>query len=142
MKTVITYGTFDVLHAGHINLLRRARMLGDRLIVGLSTDQFNKGKRKCSLLGFDNRKAVLSAIQYVDSIIPEKTWEQKVSDIIANDVDVFVIGEDWRGHFDYLSEYCEVMYLPRSKGISSTLIRSEIGTHPRSELIHDRSTYR
>ncbi|MDX5372305.1 MAG: glycerol-3-phosphate cytidylyltransferase [Pseudomonadaceae bacterium] len=126
MKTVITYGTFDVLHAGHINLLRRARALGDRLIVALSTDEFNAGKHKSALLSYENRRTVLEAIRYVDLVIPETCWEQKVTDVQRYDVDIFVIGDDWRGHFDFLKPQCEVLYLPRTQGISSTDIRLDI----------------
>ncbi len=126
MKTVITYGTFDVLHVGHINLLRRARALGDKLIVALSSDAFNEGKNKSALLGYANRKAVLEAIRYVDMVIPEETWEQKKDDVQTYNVDVFVIGDDWAGHFDFLKEHCEVVYLPRTKSISSTAIRGDL----------------
>jgi glycerol-3-phosphate cytidylyltransferase len=126
MRTVITYGTFDVLHLGHINLLRRARALGDCLIVGLSTDEFNHGKHKSSLLTYANRKAVLEAIRYVDLVIPEKTWEQKIEDIRSHEVAVFVMGHDWEGKFDFLAEYCEVTYLTRTEGISSTMIRGSL----------------
>ena len=126
MKTVITYGTFDVLHKGHINILKRARLLGDRLIVGLSTDEFNKGKQKSALLSFDNRRVVLEAIQYVDVVIPEENWDQKIGDIQRFNADIFVIGDDWNGKFDFLKEFCEVVYLPRTEGISSTQIREDI----------------
>lgn len=122
MKTIITYGTFDILHAGHVNLLRRARALGDRLVVGLSTDAFNSGKHKSALLNFENRKAVLEAIRYVDLVFPEENWEQKVDDIGKYGVHTFVIGDDWRGKFDFLSEWCEVRYLPRTADISTTEI--------------------
>ena len=123
MRTVITYGTFDVLHAGHINLLKRARALGDRLIVALSSDAFNTGKHKSALLNYANRKAVLESIRYVDMVIEEHSWEQKVQDITEYSVDIFVIGDDWQGHFDFLKSYCEVVYLKRTDGISSTEIR-------------------
>lgn len=126
MRTILTYGTFDVLHIGHINLLRRARALGDRLLVGLSTDEFNRGKHKSSLLTYENRKAVLEAIRHVDLVFPEITWEQKVEDIRKYGVDTFVIGDDWTGKFDFLSEYCEVTYLSRTADISSTLIRQTL----------------
>lgn len=126
MKTVITYGTFDVLHAGHINLLRRAKEMGDRLIVALSNDTFNSGKHKTSLLDYENRKTVLESIRYVDMVIEEYSWEQKVVDIAKYSVDVFVIGDDWRGHFDFLKPHCDVVYLTRTEGISSTEIRNEI----------------
>lgn len=125
MKTVITYGTFDILHIGHVNLLRRARALGDRLVVGLSTDDFNFGKHKSSLLNYENRKAVLEAIRYVDEVFPESSWEQKVEDVRRLDVDVFVMGDDWAGKFDFLSEFCEVRYLSRTPDISTTSIKSD-----------------
>ncbi len=132
MRTVLTYGTFDVLHVGHVNLLRRARELGDRLVVGLSTDEFNRGKHKSSLLDYDNRKAVLEAIRYVDLVIPETTWDQKIEDVKAHDVSIFVIGDDWKGKFDFLSEFCEVRYLARTAEISSTSIkRSLLDAHAR-----------
>jgi glycerol-3-phosphate cytidylyltransferase len=126
MKTIITYGTFDILHAGHINLLRRARALGDRLVVGLSTDGFNQGKHKSSLLNYENRKAVLEAIRYVDEVFPEETWEQKADDIRRFAADVFVMGDDWAGKFDFLGEYCEVAYLPRTPSISTTDIKQSL----------------
>src|SRR5690625_4627515 len=108
MRTVLTYGTFDVLHIGHVNLLKRAREMGDRLIVGLSSDEFNRGKHKSALLDYDNRKAVLEAMRYVDLVIPETKWEQKVDDVQKYNVDIFVIGDDWEGKFDFLTEYCDV----------------------------------
>ena len=126
MQTVLTYGTYDVLHTGHINLLRRARELGDRLIVGLSTDEFNAGKHKTSLLDYDNRKSVLEAIRYVDLVIPEMNWEQKVDDVCEYKVDIFVIGDDWAGKFDFLKEWCEVRYLSRTADISSTLVKQTL----------------
>lgn len=126
MRTVITYGTFDILHVGHINLLRRARELGDRLIVGLSTDEFNAGKHKTSLLDFKNRRATLEAIRYVDLVIPEFSWEQKVDDVKKHHVDVFAIGDDWAGKFDFLSELCEVCYLSRTAHISSTIVKHRL----------------
>lgn len=127
MKTVITYGTFDILHIGHINLLRRARALGDRLVVGLSSDAFNRGKHKSSLLNYDNRRAVLQAIRYVDEIFPEDNWEQKADDIRRYAADVFVMGDDWAGKFDFLKEFCEVVYLPRTTEISTTEIKLSLG---------------
>jgi glycerol-3-phosphate cytidylyltransferase len=126
MKVVITYGTFDILHAGHINLLRRARALGDRLVVGLSTDAFNQGKHKSALLNYDNRKAVLESIRYVDLVFPEETWEQKVDDIRKYDAGIFVMGDDWQGKFDFLAEHCEVRYLARTPDISTTSIRESL----------------
>lgn len=126
MKVVITYGTFDILHAGHVNLLRRARELGDRLVIGLSTDDFNAGKHKSSLLNYENRKVVLESIRYVDEVFPEETWEQKIGDINRYGVSVFVMGDDWEGKFDFLKEYCEVVYLPRTRGISTSEIKNSL----------------
>ena len=128
MKKLITYGTFDLLHYGHINLLKRAKSLGDYLIVGLSTDEFNnKEKNKECYFDYENRKSLLDAVKYVDLVIPEETWEQKVSDIKKYNVDVFVIGDDWEGKFDYLEDIgIEVVYLPRTKEISTTKIKNDL----------------
>lgn len=126
MKTIITYGTFDILHIGHINLLRRARAMGDRLIVGLSSDEFNRGKHKSSLLNYENRKIVLESIRYVDEVFAETNWDQKVADIHRYDVDVFVMGDDWVGKFDFLKEFCEVHYLARTADISTTEIKQSL----------------
>jgi glycerol-3-phosphate cytidylyltransferase len=120
MKKILTYGTFDLLHRGHINLLKRAKAMGDFLIVGLSTDEFNNLKNKHSFYSYEERKLVLEAVRYVDLVIPEDNWEQKVNDITEYDVDVFVIGDDWQGKFDDLKSQCEVVYLPRTSGISTT----------------------
>ncbi len=127
MKRIITYGTFDLLHYGHVNLLRRAKELGDYLIVALSTDEFNwnKKQKKC-FFSYEQRKQLLEAIRYVDMVIPEENWEQKVTDVQKYDVDTFVIGDDWQGHFDFLKEYCEVVYLPRTPEISTTQIKEEL----------------
>lgn len=128
MKRVITYGTFDLLHYGHINLLKRAKALGDYLIVALSTDEFNALKGKKSYFSYDKRKALLEAIRYVDLVIPEENWEQKVNDIHEYHVDTFVIGDDWEGKFDFLKkEGCEVIYLPRTPEISTTQIKNSLG---------------
>lgn len=126
MKKVITYGTFDLLHAGHINILRRAKELGDYLIVVLSTDEFNAVKNKKAYYSYEDRKLILEAIRYVDEVLPERTWEQKVDDVVDNQVDVFVMGDDWEGKFDFLKDYCEVVYLPRTQGISTTKIKSDL----------------
>jgi glycerol-3-phosphate cytidylyltransferase len=122
-RKVLTYGTFDYLHIGHINILRRAKELGDHLTVGLSTDEFNKLKNKQSHSSFEERKAIVEAIRFVDRVIPEQTWEQKVLDVQAHGIDVFVMGDDWTGKFDFLREFCDVVYLPRTEGISSTIIK-------------------
>jgi glycerol-3-phosphate cytidylyltransferase len=126
MKKVITYGTFDLIHRGHINILRRAKAMGDYLIVALSTDEFNAGKGKEVYYTYEERKQILEAIKYVDEVIPETRWEQKIDDVVKNGVSVFVIGEDWKGKFDFLKPYCEVIYLPRTEGISTTQIKNDL----------------
>lgn len=127
MKKVITYGTFDLLHYGHINLLRRAKELGDYLIVALSTDEFNwNEKKKTCYFNYEQRKKLLEAIRYVDLVIPEENWEQKISDVKEFRVDTFVMGDDWEGKFDFLKDYCEVVYLPRTPEISTSQIKSEL----------------
>lgn len=123
MIKVLTYGTFDLLHYGHINLLKRAKLLGDYLIVGLSTDNFNELKNKKSFYNFEERKNLLQSIRYVDKIIPENSWEQKINDILKYKIDIFVIGDDWKGKFDFLSRYCKVVYLKRTENISSTKVK-------------------
>ncbi|MFR9651086.1 MAG: glycerol-3-phosphate cytidylyltransferase [Rikenellaceae bacterium] len=120
MKRVITYGTFDVLHYGHIELLKRARELGDYLIVVLSSDEFNRVKNKRSYYTYEQRKVILEACRYVDLVVPELNWEQKVDDVKRYEVDIFVMGDDWEGKFDFLREYCEVVYLPRTPDVCST----------------------
>ena len=128
MKKVITYGTFDLLHYGHINLLRRAKSLGDYLVVGLSTDEFNnKEKNKECYFDYENRKLLLDAVRYVDLVIPEENWEQKISDIQKYNIDVFVLGDDWKGKFDSLKDIgVEVVYLPRTKEISTSKIKDDL----------------
>jgi glycerol-3-phosphate dehydrogenase (NAD(P)+) len=124
MKVVITYGTFDLLHYGHLEILRRCKGLGDKLIVGLSSDEFNKIKGKTCVISYDKRKEFLESLEYVDLVIPENNWGQKVEDIKNNNVDLFVMGNDWENKFDDLKEYCEVIYLERTKGISTTKLKS------------------
>ena len=127
MKKVITYGTFDLLHYGHINLLRRAKEQGDYLIVALSTDEFNwNEKQKKCYFTYEQRKKLLEAIRYVDLVIPEENWAQKVTDVQEFRVDTFVMGDDWAGKFDFLKDYCEVVYLPRTPEISTTQIKQEL----------------
>ena len=127
MKRVITYGTFDLLHYGHINLLKRAKEYGDYLIVALSTDEFNwDEKRKKCYITYEQRKKLLEAVRYVDLVIPEKNWEQKILDVKKYHVDTFVMGNDWEGKFDFLKDLCEVVYLPRTPEISSTQIKEEL----------------
>ena len=128
MKRVITYGTFDLLHYGHINLLRRAKQYGDYLIVALSTDDFNwNQKRKKCYFSFDKRKALLEAIRYVDLVIPEELWDQKVTDVREYLIDTFVMGDDWKGEFDFLKdEGVDVVYLPRTPEVSTTQIKRDL----------------
>jgi len=127
MKKVITYGTFDLLHYGHINILRRAKALGDYLIVGLSTDEFNtNSKGKKTYFSYEERKKLLESIRYVDLVIPEENWEQKRNDIKEFKIDTFVIGNDWEGKFDDLKDLCEVTYLPRTPEISTTKIKRDL----------------
>ncbi len=128
MKKVITYGTFDLLHYGHINLLRRAKELGDYLIVAVSTDEFNwnEKKKKC-YFSYEKRKQLLEAIKYVDEVIPEENWEQKRTDVHKYNADIFVIGDDWKGKFDFLKEEgVEVVYLERTPDISTTQIKNDL----------------
>lgn len=127
MTRVITYGTFDLLHYGHINLLKRAKEQGDYLIVALSEDDFNE-KKKCKkcYFNYDQRKQLLESIRYVDLVIPESSWEQKVDDLKKYHIDTMVMGEDWKGKFDFLSAYCKIIYFPRTKEISTSQIRSDL----------------
>lgn len=129
MKKVITYGTFDLIHRGHINILKRAKEFGDYLIVGISSDEFNQLKNKKSYYTFEERRIIVESIKYVDEIIAEHSWEQKVIDVKNNNIDVFVMGDDWTGKFDFLNEYCEVIYLPRTEGISTTQIRIDLSNN-------------
>ncbi len=128
MKRVMTYGTFDLLHYGHINLLRRAKELGDYLIVALSTDEFNwNQKQKKCYFSYEQRKSLLEAVRYVDLVVPETCWEQKRPDMHLYQVDVFVLGDDWAGKFDWLAEEgVEVVYLPRTPEISTTQIKADL----------------
>ena len=126
MKRVITYGTFDLLHWGHIRLLKRAKEQGDYLIVALSADEFNEIKGKKAYHPYEERKMMLEAIRYVDLVIPECTWDQKRSDIIKYQADVFLMGDDWVNKFDELSDICEVVYLPRTEGISTSKIKNDL----------------
>lgn len=132
MKRVITYGTYDILHYGHVNLLRRARALGDYLIVVLSTDEFNKKKNKTAYYTYEQRKMILEACRYVDLVVPEENWEQKRSDIVKYEADIFVMGDDWKGKFDFLSDLCEVVYLPRTPDISTTKVKRDFNLQTES----------
>nr|WP_037585522.1 glycerol-3-phosphate cytidylyltransferase [Stenoxybacter acetivorans] len=131
MKKIITYGTFDLFHIGHLNLLKRSKSLGDYLIVGLSSDEFNLAeKNKQTVICYEDRKQILEALRCVDLVIPENNWEQKISDVQEFKIDTFVMGHDWMGKFDFLSPYCEVCYLPRTEAISSSEIKRHIHTTP------------
>lgn len=125
-KTIITYGTFDMFHVGHLNILKKLKEMGGRVIVGVSTDEFNAGKGKKCLIPYEQRAAIVQAIEYVDLVIPEQSWEQKRQDIIRYKVDVFAIGSDWKGKFDDLSDICEVIYPERTKNISSTELKRSL----------------
>jgi len=131
MKKIITYGTYDLLHWGHINILKRAKEMGDYLVVAISTDEFNAVKEKKAYYNYEQRKIILEAIRYVDEVIPEHTWEQKIQDVKNHNIDVFVMGDDWKGKFDFLKEYCEVIYLPRTDGISTTQIKKDLFSNQR-----------
>lgn len=127
MKTVITYGTFDLFHVGHVNLLKRARELGDRLVVAVSTDEFNlQEKNKTTIVPYEHRVKVLESCRYVDLVIAESSWSQKERDILEYHIDTFVMGDDWEGKFDELKTLCNVVYLPRTKNISSTAIKQAV----------------
>ena len=143
MKRVITYGTFDLLHYGHINLLRRAKELGDYLIVALSSDEFNKNqkKKKC-YFAYDERKQLLEAIRYVDLVIPEKLWDQKVHDIQFYQVDTFCMGNDWEGKFDFMKQYCEVVYFQRTAEISTSQIKNDLGGYAETIIPRNNRTRR
>lgn len=123
VKTVLTYGTFDLFHYGHFEILKRAKSFGDRLIVGLSSDEFNLQKGKVCEFTYEKRKKYLESLEYVDLVIPEHNWDQKIEDVKKYNVDYFVMGDDWKGKFDFLHEYCEVIYLPRTEGISTTQMK-------------------
>ena len=128
MKRILTYGTFDLLHFGHLEILRRAKSLGDYLIVGLSTDEFNAIKNKKAYHNYETRKKMLEAIRYVDLVIPENIWEQKRNDVLEYKVDIVVMGSDWLENekFEALREYCDVVYLDRTENISTTQIKEKL----------------
>lgn len=134
MKKVITYGTFDLFHVGHLRLLNRAKALGDYLIVALSTDEFNQNfKSKHTVISYEDRKAILEALRVVDMVIPENNWEQKKEDVKLFDIDTFVMGHDWEGKFDFLKDDCEVIYLPRTEAISSSELKHHISNQPNTK---------
>ena len=137
-KTIITYGTFDMFHIGHLNLLCRLSEMADRVIVAVSTDEFNLEKGKKTLIPYEQRAEIVAAMRYVDLVIPEVSWEQKVDDVKKYDVDIFAIGNDWEGKFDFLKELCEVVYLERTHNISTTDLKRSLGNFlslPREEIL-------
>ena len=128
-KIVLTYGTFDMFHIGHLNLLNRLKNLGSKLIVAVSTDEFNSIKGKKTLIPFEQRALIVQNIKCVDMVISEENWEQKIDDIKKYNVDIFAMGEDWEGKFDFLKDYCEVIYLPRTQNISTTELKKELNKY-------------
>ena len=142
MKRILTYGTFDLLHYGHIRLLKRAKALGDYLVVALSTDEFNEIKGKKAYHDYETRKKMLEAIRYVDLIIPENTWEQKRNDVIEYKIDVVVMGSDWENNenFECLRDICDVTYLTRTEGISTTKIKQDLGLQEADNSINQIPT--
>ncbi len=127
---VLTYGTFDLFHVGHVRILKRAKELGDKLIVGLSTDEFNSIKGKQAIFSYGERKEILESCKYVDEVIPEKDWDQKIDDIKTHRIDLLVMGSDWEGSekFEYLKDYVNVLYLPRTEEVSTTDLKSILHT--------------
>lgn len=134
MKIILTYGTFDLFHVGHIRLLKRLSELGDKLIVGVSTDEFNLKKGKKSFFSYAERAEIVQSCRYVDLVLPERDWEQKRNDILDNNVDIFAMGDDWDGAFDSLKDVCDVVYLERTENISTTDIKSKLSKVNKNEL--------
>jgi len=140
-KTVITYGTFDMFHIGHLRLLQRLKKISNdgKLIVAVSTDEFNKGKGKKTLIPYEQRVEIVANIKCVDKVIPEESWEQKITDVKKYNIDIFAIGDDWAGEFDFLKEYCEVVYLERTKDISTTQLKKSLANFmsiPKEDIIN------
>ncbi|MCP1647233.1 adenylyltransferase/cytidyltransferase family protein [Pseudomonas nitroreducens] len=133
-STVLTYGTFDLFHNGHLKLLERLKSLGDQLIVGVSTDEFNAIKGKKTIIPFKDRIDIVRSIKFVDLAIPETDWDQKSRDIELYDVDILGMGHDWEGKFDNLKSICKVVYLPRTEGISSTKIKSSLSSFDKENI--------
>jgi glycerol-3-phosphate cytidylyltransferase len=140
MKVVLTYGTFDLFHVGHVRLLKRLRDLGDKLIVGISSDEFNQQKGKKSFFSYEERAEIVASCKYVDVVFPEHCWEQKKEDIKNYNVDIFAMGDDWQGKFDHLREECKVIYLPRTQDISTTEIKNNLSRIKEDELQKLEST--
>ncbi|HIF9252187.1 TPA: glycerol-3-phosphate cytidylyltransferase [Photobacterium damselae] len=134
MKVVITYGTFDLFHVGHVRLLKRLSSLGDKLFVGLSSDEFNRNKGKKSFFSYSEREEILNSCRYVDFVFPEDNWQQKKDDILKYEADIFAMGDDWKGKFDDLKDYCDVIYLSRTEDISTTEIKKTLSSVNEKEL--------
>jgi glycerol-3-phosphate cytidylyltransferase len=138
-KTIITYGTFDMFHIGHLRLLQRLKGMADELIVAISTDEFNREKGKKVMIPYEQRAEIVANIKCVDKVIPEENWEQKVSDVKKYNVDIFAMGNDWEGEFDFLKEHCEVVYLERTKDISTTQLKKSLSNFmsiPKKDIIN------
>ena len=138
-KTIITYGTFDMFHIGHLKLLQRLSKLGDKLIVAVSTDEFNQKKGKKVMIPYDQRAEIVENIKCVYKVIPEENWEQKIKDIQKYNIDTFAIGDDWKGKFDFLNEFCNVVYLERTKDISTTQLKKSLTSFmsiPKQDIIN------
>lgn len=133
-QVILTYGTFDLFHIGHLRLLQRLRSLGDFLVVGVSTDEFNQGKGKKTIIPFEDRIEIVRNIKCVDVAIPEESWDQKINDIKKYQVSIFGMGDDWQGKFDFLGEYCEVVYLPRTESVSSSSIKNSLSEFSRDRI--------
>ena len=134
MKIIITYGTFDLFHVGHVRLLKRLSELGDQLIVGVSSDEFNLSKGKNSFFSYDERAEIVRSCKYVTSVFPEHCWKQKREDIIKYKADIFAMGDDWEGKFDNLSNSCKIVYLPRTEYVSTTQIKNSLSKVDSAEL--------
>lgn len=134
MKVVITYGTFDLFHVGHVRLLERLSKLGDKLIVGISSDEFNKLKGKKSFFSYDERAEIVKSCKFVDGVFPEHDWEQKKEDVLKYNASIFAMGDDWFGKFDFLKEYCDVVYLERTKNISTTDIKERLAKIKKNDI--------
>ncbi|WP_318074028.1 MULTISPECIES: adenylyltransferase/cytidyltransferase family protein [unclassified Vibrio] len=134
MGRIITYGTFDLFHVGHVRLLKRLKELGKELYVGISSDEFNEIKGKTSFFSFEERAEIVSSCKYVDFVFKEDNWEQKVDDVVKYNADIFAIGDDWKGEFDFLEDKCRVVYLPRTKDISTTKIKGTLSSISKGDL--------
>lgn len=133
-RIILTYGTFDLFHVGHLRILERLRGMGDKLMVGVSTDEFNKIKGKSTIIRYADRAAIVGALKCVDGVFPENDWDQKIDDVKRLGVAVFGMGDDWAGKFDFLENYCQVVYLPRTEGVSSTDLKRVLNVLSKSHI--------